>query len=176
MATLALIQKSIIAERGWLSDADFTRDWALVQIVPGINLLALTILIGRRLRGSAGIAVCVLGLLIPSVTLTVLLTALYVHVQHAHWVRAGLRGALPAIVGIGFVTALTMLRPILIAGKREGVSSIVVALAVLIGSGFVALRAPHIPVLFILIGGGLIGGVASWLQSRARSDRETTRA
>ena len=174
VATLALIQKAIITEHAWLSEAEFTRDWALVQIVPGINLLALTILIGRRLRGPAGVAVCVLGLLIPSVTLTVLLTAFYVRVQHAHWVRAGLRGALPAIVGIGFVTALTMARPILIACRRESGASLTVALALLIGSGLFALKAPHVPVIYILCGAGLIGGAANWISCRASAAREKT--
>src|SRR5438105_7826591 len=73
-ATLTLIRRAAVEQYGWLSEAEFTRAWALVQIAPGINLLALTILIGRRTLGAKGIALALLGLLLPSVTVTVLLT------------------------------------------------------------------------------------------------------
>ena len=42
------------------------RDYALSQIAPGINLLKLTILTGKRLRGRSGLIVSLLGLLVPS--------------------------------------------------------------------------------------------------------------
>lgn len=104
--TLTLIRRNVVEQQGWLSEAEFTRDWALVQIVPGINLLGLTILIGRRVAGAKGVALALLGLLLLSVTLTILLTALYERIQHLEVVRAALRGVIPATVGLGLLTTL----------------------------------------------------------------------
>jgi len=37
-----------VEERGWVEEEEFARFWALCQIAPGINLIALTILIGEK--------------------------------------------------------------------------------------------------------------------------------
>ena len=60
-ATLALIRREVVERREWMDDSEFVRDWALCQIAPGINLLGLTILIGRRLRGFPGVVLAQLG-------------------------------------------------------------------------------------------------------------------
>ena len=44
-------------KRGWLSEEEFVRDWALVQISPGINLVKLTVMVGYNLMGWPGILV-----------------------------------------------------------------------------------------------------------------------
>ena len=82
MATLFLIQRMSVEKQGWLSAEEFTSDWALCQAAPGINLLCMTILIGRRVAGLTGALVALLGLLFPSVTLTILMTALYADARH----------------------------------------------------------------------------------------------
>src|SRR5438094_7868654 len=73
--TLTLIRRAVVDRYGWLSEAEFTREWTLCQLAPGINLLALAILIGRRLGGARGVALALLGLLLPSVGVTIVMTA-----------------------------------------------------------------------------------------------------
>lgn len=48
-ATQLLIQQHFVQRRHWLTPEDFAQDWAIVQFSPGINLIAMTVLIGRRL-------------------------------------------------------------------------------------------------------------------------------
>ena len=151
VATLALIRRAAVAEQGWLSDAEFGQFWGLVQLAPGINLLALTVLIGRRVAGVRGIAVSLLGLLLPSVALTIGLTAGYAEVQHAAWVQSALRGIVPATVGVGLVTAWQIARPLL---SRPA------AFVVLLGSGLFAWIG-RVPVLAILLAGGLLCAAAN---------------
>lgn len=100
-ATLLMIQREVVERRGWMSPADFARAWAICQIAPGINLLGLTILIGWRLRRASGAAIALLGLLLPSVTLTALLTAIYASFRDEPRADAALRGVVPATVGLG---------------------------------------------------------------------------
>ncbi len=168
-ATLALIRRTAIDHYGWMTEAEFVRDWTLCQVAPGINLLALTILIGRRLAGGAGIFLCLLGLLLPSVTLTLMFTAFYSHYRELPAVRAALRAVIPATVGIGLVTAWGMARPLLAASRRQGKVSLGFGLVLLLGAGVAALWHP--PVILVLCAAGVAGALFGWGREEARKRR-----
>ena len=51
-STFMLIERVVVREQGWLTEAEYVRDVALAQVSPGINILGVTILIGRRLGGA----------------------------------------------------------------------------------------------------------------------------
>jgi chromate transporter len=159
VATLTLIRRNVVEQRRWISDEEFARDWALCQIAPGINLLALTILIGRRIAGLRGILVSLVGLLLPTVTLTVLITAFYARIQRLETVQAALRGMIPASVGLGLVTAWRTAQPLLKTSRREGRASLAFSLLVLVGSGL-GMAVVHAPVVLILLAAGLVLALA----------------
>ena len=165
VATLALIHRAAVDREGWITDVEFTRYWALCQIAPGINLFALTILIGRKIGGAPGIAAALAGLLFPSVSITIAMTAAYARVQHATEVRAALRGVIPATIGLGLVTALQMVRSLTIVAHKEGVDSLLVGALVLIGSGAVV-AVWHVPVVAALLGSGALCAAHAWIRSR----------
>jgi chromate transporter len=169
-ATLFLIRRSFVEESGWVTPEQFTRDWALCQLAPGINLLALTILIGRRLHGWRGIVLGLIGLLIPSALCTVLITAFYAEVQHAPAVRSALRGVVPATVGVGLAAAFGMLKPPLEASRREGRLSLALAYMLLGACALAALRY-RTAVFPILLAAGA-AGAAFQLSRRTRPARE----
>lgn len=164
-ATLMLIRRELVERRGWLSEADFTRFWAISQIAPGINLLGMTVLIGWRLGHARGAALALLGLLLPSVTLTAALTAAYASVRELPLVAQALRGVVPATVGIGLLLTWQMGVPLLLEARREGGASLLVALALLLGSiGVTLLWRP--PVIAVLLGAGLLGALWGWARGR----------
>ena len=119
-ATFALIRQTFVDRERWIGAEEFNRLFALVQIAPGINLLALTILIGKRLLGWRGILLSLFGLLLPSVAVTTLLTAGYARVQHTAIAQNAMHGFLPATVGLGCVTSIQMAYTALVEAKREG--------------------------------------------------------
>ena len=160
-ATLYLIQRAVVERHGWLSDAEFARDWAICQIAPGINLLALTILIGRRLAGARGIALALLGLLLPSVTITIVATAFYARVRDTAAVRAALRGVLPATVGLGLLMAFQLARPLFRDSRREGWASLLLSSVLLAGSAL-AFALWHPPVILVLCAAGAVGAAYEW--------------
>lgn len=155
-STFALIERAVVREQGWLTAPEYVRDVALAQLTPGINILGLTILIGKRMGGGLGIFVSLLGLLLPSVTITVLMTAGYAHFQHRPAVQAALHGVIPATVGLGLLTALNLAQGLIHAASRR---DSLLCLALLVGSGLV-LAIRHPPVILILCGAGLLGAVA----------------
>src|SRR5690349_1366255 len=99
-STLALMRRVTVEQHAWLTDEQFTRDWALCQICSGINLLGMAVLIGKKVFGVTGIALALLGLLFPSVALTIALTGVFRLVYRTEALQAAVRGAIPATVGI----------------------------------------------------------------------------
>jgi chromate transporter len=164
-ATLYLIRRAVVERYGWVSEAEFTRDWSICQVAPGINLLGLTILIGRRVGGMSGAALALIGLLLPSVTITVLLTAGYAATRNLGPAEAALHGIIPATAGLGLLLAYQTARPLLSEAQAESRAASALGWAVLLGSAliFVVFRPP---VLAMLLGGGLLGALGGFILHR----------
>ena len=164
VATLALIRRAAVEQEHWLTDAEFTRSWGLCQVAPGINLLALTILIGRKAGGAAGIAAALTGLLVPSASITILMTALYARVRHAGAVQAALRGLLPATIGLGLIACIQMARPLAATARKEGIDTLAVSLTALLGSAY-AIAFRHVPVAAALLASGAVCALHAWART-----------
>ena len=163
-STLALIRHEFIEKRHLISDAEFTRDWALCQLAPGINLVAVAILLGYRLGGIPGAAVSLLGLLTPSVFLTLVLTALYVRIRDTPVIKHALLAVMPMIAGIGMATAVKMAIPVrenLIKAGRP-CYWLHAALFVLI----VVAAIKEVRTVWVLIGAAVVGAILSMALKR----------
>lgn len=160
-ATLYLIRRVAVERHGWITDDDFTRYWGICQIAPGINILGLVILIGFRVAGTRGAILSLIGLLLPSASITVALTSIYAGIRDVPVVRAALAGVVPATVGLGLLLGYTMVRPLLNGARRDGSASTTVAVMILLISTIIAARA-ETPVLAILYGAGAISAIAQW--------------
>jgi chromate transporter len=160
-ATLFLIRRTAVERHGWLSAEEFARDWALVQAAPGINLLCMTILVGRRVAGVAGALTALVGLMLPSVTITIVMTALYADLRNLPVIQAALRGIVPATVGLGLVLTVRMVHPLLAARGREGRGIQLVYILILVGST-AAILLWQLPVIVVLCSAGIIAGLSQW--------------
>jgi chromate transporter len=155
-STQLLIRREFVEKRPWVGEDELTRFWNLCQFAPGINLIALTILIGRKLGGSWGILVSLAGMLVPSAAVTCLLTAGFEAIQHDPTLHAVLRGIIPATAGIMGVVAFNFARPLLRRGQarspyKQSMSGIFIVL------GALALIIFQLPVFVVLIGVALMG-------------------
>jgi len=155
-ATLALVRRTFIDRYASITDAEFVRDWAICQIAPGINLIAMTALIGKRIAGAPGVVASVLGLLLPSVTVTALISAAYVHIRSLPMLQAALRGIIPATVGLGIATGWQMLAPSLSVSRRSGPFAVAVAI-VLLSTSASAVGLFHFSPLPVLLAAGAAG-------------------
>jgi chromate transporter len=152
-STLILIHQACL-RYGWMDEAQFVRSWALSQISPGINLAKLTIIIGYHLRKWQGLAVCLAGLLLPSATVTVLMTAGYSAMRNQPWMQAAMRGILPATIGLGFTMSYQMIQSLLSNAFHEGRARLGVHI-LLFGFGVVLAATGLLsPVLVMLLVGG----------------------
>jgi chromate transporter len=75
-ATIAAIRQACI-RHGWMSEQQFIEIVVLSRLTPGISILAQTLLIGRAVAGIAGMFAALIGLLTPSLIITVALAKLY---------------------------------------------------------------------------------------------------
>ena len=111
ISTAPDMHRFLVEQQHWLSDAQFNASVAIAQAAPGPNVLFIALLgwnvglnAGGVLAGSAGIAVTMLGIMIPSSTLT------YVTAQWSHKnrerrsVRAFKAGMAPIVVALLIAT------------------------------------------------------------------------
>lgn len=173
-STILLIQRTFIEHYGWLSLDEFASLWNLCLLTPGINLIAVTALIGKKLGGARGILASLAGLLLPSAAITCLLAALFVRVEHAAAVRAALRGLVPATAGVMALVVVNFARPIVQARATLGPWYVVAgaALAVLFAFAIIVWQVSAIVVvlcaaavgalIFVPRGRGTAPGEQGW--------------
>ena len=99
--------RELALRRRWLTEEEFLETVVLSRVTPGITILAQTILIGRKVDGVRGIVAAVVGMLLPSVTITILLARLYVSVRDQTWSQRPLE--MIAALAAGFAVALALL-------------------------------------------------------------------
>ena len=168
-ATFALIQRTWTQTHPHITEGEFAKLWAMAQLSPGINLLSLTILVGRRIGGRMGIAAALIGLLVPSVTLALAITAAYAYVRDNPTIRAAFAGILPATVGIGLYTALRTARPLLQESRAWGRDALAFDIALIVAC-IAAVGWAHLPTVVVVLGGGTFSGLFHW----ARATRTRT--
>ncbi len=121
-STTFLIQRAFIERYGWVTDEEFLRLWNLCLLTPGINLIALAALIGKKLGGARGVVVSLVGMLLPSGAITCLLAALFVEIERSATTQAVLRGVIPATGGVMMLVLYNFARPLVREGRRTGLS------------------------------------------------------
>lgn len=122
---------------------------------PGINLVALTVLIGRKFAGIAGIIASLAGLLVPSATITCLLAAGFKLIQSSAAVQAILHGIIPATAGIMLLVGLNFAQPLLIKAHKEGLFRLLISSVIILACA-VAIVVFHISVIPVLLGSALL--------------------
>ncbi|HLG78607.1 MAG TPA: chromate transporter, partial [Ktedonobacteraceae bacterium] len=156
----------------WMTIEDYVHFWNLSLFAPGINLVALTILIGKRLGGTWGVFSSLVGLLLPSATITCLLTASFVQIEHVPAVQAILKGIVPATVGVTALVSLRFAQPEFKLARQEGFFSVGAGIFIILACTLATLLWKA-PVFIILPAAGLLGII--FFKRHAGSQQEESR-
>lgn len=155
----AWIYREVVTQRGWLKEDEFLGALTLGQILPGSNVINLSIYVGYRMKGAVGSTVAVCSLLVPPMFVIVLLAAVFHEFAQLAWLHRFLEGVAAAAIGmtasVGFRTARSLL-----AVQRWPLALIVV---VFFAVG--VMRWPLVPVALVAGAAGLF--VASRSRPRA---------
>lgn len=110
---LAIVQAELVDRKRWLTREQFVEDWAVAQVMPGPNVVNLSLMIGGRFFGLRGAIAALAGmLLIPLSVALVLMVAVSGFTDNAS-VQGALRGlgavsaGLIAATGLKLTSALT---------------------------------------------------------------------
>jgi chromate transporter len=155
-STNLLIQRHCIEKQGWLTYEELQHFRSLCALTPGINLVALTILIGKKLGGWSGILVSLCGFLFPSALITCLIAAGFVLIEQLTVVKAMVGGVIPSTAGIMLLVAIRAARPQLQQAWREGVISMSVSLLLILLT-FSAVGLLHITITLVFPALAFIG-------------------
>lgn len=167
-ATRLLVYRHFVEETGWISPLEYAQAWAVCQMSPGMSLMALVALIGRRISGPTGVAIGFAGLLLPSTLVTLVITEIYLALHGVALLHAAMHGVVAAVLGIALVNAVQLARPLLEESRRRGRPSLVFS-CLLIAAAAVLVALQAVPVAAILGGAGAASALAAIVGSRAES-------
>jgi chromate transporter len=152
--------RAFVQQRRWLTAAEWADAWGFCQLIPGINLVAFAALTGSRLAGIAGALAGILGLLVPSVVVTIFLAAAYTRIGNGHLLAgAAIHGVVVAALGMVLLNSYRLIRPGLARSRAEGRGVLVAAVGVCAGSAAIVLVGAT-PIAYPLLGGGGVMAVA----------------
>jgi len=140
----AWIYREVVDRRHWLSEDEFLAGLTLAQILPGPNVINISIYIGQRLRGTLGSVIAALALLLPPMVVAVALLILFRNFSHLEWLHDFLEGIAAGAIGLTISVGYRAARH---AAKTNRWAPAVLAL-VFIAIG--VLRWPLIPVVLCL--------------------------
>lgn len=147
---LPVFLHEVVRKRAWLDDAEFTELLAVCQVLPGPNVVNMSMVLGMRVRGLMGAFVSVLGLLMLPVILVLALGALYAGFAHLPAVDGAVRAIASAAAGLLIAITARLFWP-----QRTNPVAIGIGLLVLVGIAW--FRVPLVWVLLVL------GPIAIWL-------------
>ena len=109
IATTPEMHRFLVDQHHWMTNEQFSASIAIAQAAPGPNLLYVAVL-GWGVAGALGAFVTMLGILLPSTTLTLLAARWSQARRHTRGVQAFVIGMAPLTVGLvlssGFVLGL----------------------------------------------------------------------
>jgi chromate transporter len=113
---LAWSRRMLVETKRWMTPDEFNDAYALSQMLPGPNVVNLSVVFGSRIRGASGAAVALLGLMGPPVAIVSLLGLLYARFGEIATVRGALAGIAAAAAGLVIGTAAKMAQPLFGSG------------------------------------------------------------
>jgi chromate transporter len=100
---LAVAQRELVERKHWLTNEEFVEEWGVAQLMPGPNVVNLSIVLGSRYFGWRGSLVAVAGMLCFPLLIVLVLAALYGQVSGNPAAAGALRGM--GAVAAGFIIA-----------------------------------------------------------------------
>ena len=150
---LAVVQRELVEKKRWMTREQFVEDWAVAQILPGPNVVNLSLMIGGRYFGLSGALAALAGMLAAPLVIVLLLATLYGQVAELPAARGALRGM--GAVAAGLITA-TGIKLIAALDKNAMGLAVCIGLAVLTFVAIALLRWPLVWVLLVVGGGACL--------------------
>ncbi|WP_096697010.1 chromate transporter [Polaromonas sp. AER18D-145] len=154
---LAVVQRELVEKKRWMTREEFVEEWAVAQIMPGPNVVNLSLMIGHRYFGLRGAMVALAGMLAVPLLVVLLLALVYAQFAGNPGVAGALRGMGAVAAGLIAATGLKLMGAL----KTHPLGlPVCIALAV---ACFAAIALLRLPLAYVLLG---LGGLACTLTFR----------
>ncbi len=160
---LAVVQRELVEKKRWMTREEFVEEWAVGQIMPGPNVVNLSLMLGHRYFGFRGAMVALAGMLTLPLLVVLGLALVYAEFAGNPQVAGALRGM--GAVAAGLITA-TGLR--LIGALRNHPLGVPVSV-VFCGVSFAAIALLRWPLVYVLLVLGGLACVLTWHRLGART-------
>ena len=151
---VAIVQRELVDNRGWLTDQEFTEEWAVAQIMPGPNVVNLAMILGGRYFGWRGAVAGVLGMVCVPTLVVLALAVSFANLVDYPITKDIMRGVSAVRAGLIGGTALRML-----SGLRAHAlglkTCLLIAATTLVAVGWLRLPLVMVLVPLALVGFGL---------------------
>ena len=158
------MHRFLVERQGWLTDLQFNASIAIAQAAPGPNVLFIALLgwnVGLNAGGAGaigwasgalGVLLCMVGVMLPSTTLTWLATRWGHRNRDRRGVRAFKQGMAPVVIGLLLATAW-------ILGSAHGNPATDWSLWLLTAATMVLVWRTRLHLLWLLGAGALLGAL-----------------
>nr|MDP2190211.1 chromate transporter [Rhodoferax sp.] len=147
---LAVVQRELVEKKRWLTREEFVEDWAVAQILPGPNVVNLSLMIGDRYFGLRGALAALAGMMTFPLLIVLALAAVFAGISEMPGVQGALRGM--GAVAAGLITATGFK---LMGELKKNVMGVFVCW--FLGSiTFVAIALLRVPLAWVLLGVGAL--------------------
>lgn len=148
IGTTPEMHRYLVEQHHWMTNEQFSASIAIAQAAPGPNLLFVAVL-GWGVAGFFGMCVTMLGILLPSTTLTLFAARWGETRRETRGVRAFVAGMAPLTVGLVLSSGFVLAMPSFDSA---------VLLLVAVGTVLVCVRTKLSP-LWLIAAGGVIGAL-----------------
>ena len=148
---LAVVQRELVEKKRWMTREEFVEEWAVAQIMPGPNVINLSLMIGARYFGFKGAMAALAGMLAVPLVIVLLLALVYAQFAGHPGVQGALRGMGAVAAGLIAATGLKLF---------GALQKNILGLAPCIAFGvlcFIAIALLRWPLAYVLLG---LGGLA----------------
>lgn len=166
---LAIVQRELVERKRWISQEQFVEDWAVAQVLPGPNVVNLSLMIGARHFGGTGALAAVAGMLLAPLALVLLLAAAFSAVAENPVVVGAVRGMGVVAAGLNIAAGLRLASALEsnVMGRWACWGLAACTLAAVAGMRW--------PLPWVLLGLGGLATAWAWVQlgRRSAADRPT---
>ncbi|OQW89550.1 MAG: chromate transporter [Rhodoferax ferrireducens] len=106
---LAVVQRELVDRKRWLTREQFVEEWAVAQVLPGANVVNLSLMVGDRYFGWRGGLAALAGLLTFPVLIVLALAMLFAGVSDQPQVQGAMRGMSAVAAGMIAAAGLRLL-------------------------------------------------------------------
>lgn len=161
---LAVAQRELVDRRGWLTRAEFIDAYGFAQLLPGPNVVNLSLMLGDRFFGWRGALAAISGMLLAPLVVVLILAAAYAQLSSHPAVAGALRGM--GAVAAGLILAMGLKMLVTLRGNVLG-PWLCAALGL---ATLAAVAIVRVPLAWVVIGFGLTGwSLARLCIARARA-------